>query len=351
MEKRIEPVQQSPCYCITGHGRSGTSLIAAMLQSGGLQIGSRLMGPHEGNVRGHFEDMDFYEFHVAVLGAQALGSEGFVLQPTVPVPGQFVPAARALVEARRVVGQPWGWKDPRSTLFLDFWRDLVPEARFLLLFRAPWEVVDSLFRRGDPVFHQKPSHAIKVWLNYNRAVIDFYDRFPEQCLLVESHAAAVAPHRLTEAIAAKFGDHFGTPMNLFDKALFLDDTTLHQRSVMGHFFPEALEMYAELRKRASLVHGVVDAAVLPGHGLAGQDGALQHWMDFRVMEKKVKHVQAELERVRSEVSRLQAEIQWMQGSRFWKLRRLWLRVKDLLCRPPATNLIATQDKPGLDEEN
>jgi O-antigen biosynthesis protein len=316
-------MEQPPCYCITGHGRSGTSMIAAMLQSGGLHIGSRLMGPYEGNPRGHFEDMDFYEFHVAVLTAQELGSEGYELQPTVPVPEQFVPAARALIEARRLTGRSWGWKDPRTTLFLDFWRGLVPEARFLLLFRAPWEVVDSMFRRGDAVFQRKPSHAVMVWLNYNRALIDFHDRFPEQCLLVEGHAAAVAPHCLTEAIAAKFGDHFGPLEDLFDKTLFQDNATSHRRSVLGHFFPESLEMYAELRKRARLVHGEAEAAVLPGPGLASKDWALQDWVDFRGMEKKWKHVQAELECARSEVSRLQGEIQ---------------------------QFIATQDRSGLDEK-
>src|SRR4051794_10400370 len=64
-----QPVEP-PCFAITGHHRSGTSLIASMLQTGGLDIGSRLFGPSEANKPGHFEDMDFLNFHVDALRAQ-----------------------------------------------------------------------------------------------------------------------------------------------------------------------------------------------------------------------------------------------------------------------------------------
>src|SRR5262249_52710151 len=186
-----------PCYCITGHGRSGTSFIAAMLQSAGLDIGERLMGPGAANVRGHFEDMDFFEFHVAVLKSHGYSDEGFVPARALPVQQQLVASARAIIERRRSAGRAWGWKEPRSTLFLDFWSAQVPELKFLLLFRRPWDVIDSLFRRGDPMLHQNPNHAVAVWLHYNQALIDLHDRFPDRCLLIESYAVARAPHRLT----------------------------------------------------------------------------------------------------------------------------------------------------------
>jgi O-antigen biosynthesis protein len=181
-----------PSYCITGHGRSGTSFIAAMLQTAGLDIGQRLMGPGEANPRGHFEDMDFHDFHVAVLKSHGFGDEGFIAMRPLHVQQQLVAVAQAIVQQRRQAGRPWGWKEPRSTLFLDFWREQVPELRFLLLFRRPWDVIDSLFRRGDPTFHKNPNLAVQVWLNYNQVIIDFHDRFPERCLLIESHAAARA---------------------------------------------------------------------------------------------------------------------------------------------------------------
>jgi hypothetical protein len=80
-------------------------------------------------------------------------------------------------------------------------------------------------------------------LDAHASLIDFHDRFPEKCLLVEGHAAAVTPHCLTEAIAARFGDHFDLLEDLCDNKLFQDDTTSHRRWVLGHFIPESLVMY------------------------------------------------------------------------------------------------------------
>jgi len=310
-----------------------------MLQSGGLHIGSQLMGPYEGNPRGHFEDMEFCEFHVAVLTALGLGSEGFVLQSRLLVNEQLAFQARKLIQLRREAGKPWGWKDPRSTLFLDFWREEIPEARFLFLFRAPWEVADSLYRRGDAVIVQNPRLAVEVWQNYNRTVLDFCNGFPERCLLIEGHAAAVAPHLLTEATAAKFGDYFGPIANLFERNLFRYDNTGHQRAVLAQLFPDALELYQELWNRAALVHTLPEEK---GHTeSSGMDlnWALHHWVECRATEKKVKGVLEEIEHMREEVNRLQAQVAWMEGSRFWRLRQLWLRAKHLLKWP------YKQDKP------
>jgi hypothetical protein len=47
--------------------RSGTSLISQWLSHCGLHLGERLLGPGIGNAEGHFEDLDFLEFHEQIL--------------------------------------------------------------------------------------------------------------------------------------------------------------------------------------------------------------------------------------------------------------------------------------------
>src|SRR5689334_5261895 len=93
--------------CITGMGRSGTSLFSSVLRSAGLDIGRRLLGAGAGNVRGHFEDLDFYEFHMGVLESQGIPDSGFTVQPHIPVQGQYLSRARGLVRERRRGGRPW----------------------------------------------------------------------------------------------------------------------------------------------------------------------------------------------------------------------------------------------------
>lgn len=62
---------------ITGMHRSGTSLTTSLLQSAGVFIGDRLLGNNLSNPKGHFEDLDFVEFHQQLLQAQGLSDEGW----------------------------------------------------------------------------------------------------------------------------------------------------------------------------------------------------------------------------------------------------------------------------------
>jgi hypothetical protein len=284
------------------------------LQKGGLDIGSRLVEASESNIRGHFEDSDFQQLHSAVLGALGLDPDGYVIQPAVRVVAAFVARARALIQTRRQAGHAWGWKDPRTTLFLDFWAELLPEACFLLLFRAPWEVADSLFRRGDAVLRRNPGLAVQVWLNYNRALLDFQARFPARCMIIESHAAAAAPERLMEAIATKFGDHFTPDADVFEPELFRHDSAGHARRLVGRLFPEALELYEQLRGRSVLVSPSSQQAGLP-EGAEEAEWALKYWADFRTVHMIAKRLEGKLEDARAEIARLEAKLE-EEGARW-----------------------------------
>ena len=180
----MENSPSNQCIIITGMHRSGTSLTASLLQNAGMEIGDRLMGATEWNPKGFFEDWDFVELHQAILSSQGIASEGWTKEKLVEVQGQYLATAQNLILARKNQ-LIWGWKDPRTTLFLDFWLKLIPQAKFIFVFRSPWEVVDSLFRRGDIIFDSNPNFAIEQWSIYNGAILDFYQRHQEQCLLLD----------------------------------------------------------------------------------------------------------------------------------------------------------------------
>jgi len=43
----------------------------------------------------------------------------------------------------------WGWKDPRSSITLPFWKSLIPGLKVVVCLRHPWEVAQSLNRRNN----------------------------------------------------------------------------------------------------------------------------------------------------------------------------------------------------------
>lgn len=59
--------KSSPLIIASMH-RSGSSLVASLLQSASLQIGERLMElARDNNIKGFFENLDFVEFHMELL--------------------------------------------------------------------------------------------------------------------------------------------------------------------------------------------------------------------------------------------------------------------------------------------
>ena len=103
---------------LAGMHRSGTSFTASILQSAGLDIGERLMASDTGNVKGHFEDGDFVEFHQNVLQSQGISVAGWTKQTRIQVQDRYLAEAAKLIKSRSK-SSLWGWKDPRTTLFLE----------------------------------------------------------------------------------------------------------------------------------------------------------------------------------------------------------------------------------------
>jgi hypothetical protein len=64
---------------------------------------------------------------------------------------------------------PWGWKEPRTTLLLPFWQELVPDLRYVICIRNPIEVAHSLARRNGFA----PPRAIDLWMRYTSAALAY----------------------------------------------------------------------------------------------------------------------------------------------------------------------------------
>ena len=244
-------LEHSSPLIITSMHRSGSSLTTSFLQSAGLHVGRQLMGGNQSNLKGYFENLDFLNFHKAVLRSHEITDKGWTLQESIEVDDRFVEAAKEIVE-RNAIAPNWGWKEPRTTLFLDFWGNRLPKAQFLFIYRAPWEVVDSLYRRReDKPFQRNPDLAVKLWLHYNRQILSFYDRFPHRCLLTSIYSIIESPSQYVGAINQKFDRDLHAPnCELYDPNLLsIQSSEEYRASLIHHDFPEAIQLYRELDAR------------------------------------------------------------------------------------------------------
>ena len=271
---------------VCGMHRSGTSLTASLFHAAGVRLGDQLLGVNHGNDRGHYEDLGIYEFHRTALRSQGLGTEGFVAAGTVAVPESLQPVGRRLVAERDRQGGVWGWKEPRTVLFLDYWEAILPRARYVFVFRRPWEVVDSLFRRGDETFAANPAFAAEVWLHYNRTILDFVRRHDDRCLVVELDQVAADPEGLFAAVRTRLRIDLAAPPARYEAGLLVrDDEPRHERAIRASL-PEAYDVYLQLCALAG-TRSAMETAGPHGDCVAGlARGLVEEWRHARRSEAR-----------------------------------------------------------------
>jgi hypothetical protein len=159
-------------------GRSGTSLTTALIGLMGVDLGpsERMLAavPND-NARGYWEQREIYEVNEEVLATFG----GTWARPPVLPPGwersPELAAARhraqdLLTEFFGTCQRRWAWKDPRTSVTLPFWRDLIGEMDYVLCVRNPADVAASLVTRGIDGLDSK--EAVALWCHYTRAAFD-----------------------------------------------------------------------------------------------------------------------------------------------------------------------------------
>jgi hypothetical protein len=266
------PDRSSGPLVICGMHRSGTSLTASLFGGAGVKLGDRLLGPNVTNALGHFEDVGFLEFHMRALHSLGFNYEGYVTRPLPRLAAEFTREAEEIITDRSAGGELWGWKEPRTTLFLDFWDELLPDARYAFVFRNPWDVADSLFRRGDAAFIVDPRLAIEIWVAYNRRIVEFVTRHPTRCVVFEISRLIAEPNHVFELVRSKLQVPLDSPPEYFRNDLFGRECNRHGAAVVRALMPEAHDVYRLLRHvagepTAEEAEPAADAASLAGYAV------------------------------------------------------------------------------------
>lgn len=179
--------------CVLGMHRSGTSTITRALNLLGAYIGNEtdLVPPAPDNPEGFWERQDIVDLDDKILHYLKMpydtnfppSVDWFRSENMKPYRNEALRLLESCFSGRKL----WAWKDPRTTVLFDFWKDVVRElgAELVCFFavRNPLDVAKSLEKRNLI----PPDRAYAIWFNYNicglMAVADVptifisYDRF------------------------------------------------------------------------------------------------------------------------------------------------------------------------------
>lgn len=138
----------------------------------GLHLGDpqRLLAARPDNPQGFWENLDFVTLDDRILArmgcAWDLPPENSIDPSTcASLVGEFRNAAEACAAsaARGAANGAWGWKDPRGSLLIPFWRALLPSLKVVVCLRDPQEVAASLSKRNG----FSGQLGLHLWARYN----------------------------------------------------------------------------------------------------------------------------------------------------------------------------------------
>lgn len=198
---------------VAGMHRSGTSLMTRLLVDGGWHPGEDLLSSESEE---YLEDASFVAIHRDWLSRSLPIGEGHrdwgLSSGGPPDPALLLdagPTVHRFCTARSRQRQRWVAKDPRASLFLDHWAEH-SDVRFVLVYRAVWDAVDSAIRLGHGPFCADPSQLRRAWVQYNRNLLDFAARRRDRCTVVSAESLAADPAAVWKMLATGVGME-GTP--------------------------------------------------------------------------------------------------------------------------------------------
>lgn len=183
----------SRAVCILGMHRSGTSMVSRSLNLLGVNLGEKtnLVGKGKHNQKG------FWEYRKITRTQESLLRE-FGHNWSIPksLPRNwwrrkkikpYLKKLEEIVETDFKDAKLWGWKDPRNSLTLPIWKDILSKRNvdlsYVIVVRNPLDVAASLKARNKFSYQ----HSFKLWRLYtlsallgtyrNKRVIVIYDDF------------------------------------------------------------------------------------------------------------------------------------------------------------------------------
>ncbi len=220
--------------CITGMHRSGTSLTTSWLQKCGLVIADGpVIPPYPDNPKGFFEDIAFVQLHARSIQRRQRRTCGWKITPTdsLMFSATETNTAMQLVATRQARYPVWGWKDPRSILFLSQWKQLIPSLKVIIVWRPAAEVVYSLVSRWRRHPSRRawigPSKAIQMWRRHNSLACQYADTHRRDTLVVPvSHLI-----QYDRSVLNQLNERFNAQLtyvsidNIYDRKLMHGDQT------------------------------------------------------------------------------------------------------------------------------
>jgi hypothetical protein len=170
---------------IVGMHRSGTSMVAGVLEALGVNFGPReeLLPANHANLTGYYENLRVLHINDALTAANGLHWRTLpVISSLRKVEGiqEYIQSVEAVAKSFET-SSIWGVKDPRLSFFMPYWKAVVPTASVIVCVRRPEAVARSLNVRNELSL----AYGSALWELYTLAALKNSRRMPRVALIYE----------------------------------------------------------------------------------------------------------------------------------------------------------------------
>ena len=159
---------------VAGMHRSGTSAMARLLSLSGATLPERVMAPADDNPAGFWEPWEMVALNDRILASlESSWDDVFALGAAAraaAVKSTFLGEARALVRANYGAADLLVIKDPRTSVLVPFWHEVLTDKGvkpvFVIMVRNPLAVAQSLAKRNG----YSVQKSVLLWTSYMLAV-------------------------------------------------------------------------------------------------------------------------------------------------------------------------------------
>lgn len=214
---------------VLGMHRSGTSAITRSLQVLGVGLGHSMLPARDYNAKGFWEDTDIYNLNIEMLNAINSDWDHIRLLQTNDVEQLkhqgYIKKAIDLLQQKVANVASFGFKDPRTTKLMPFWKQVFIElqwdVRYVFASRHPSSIVDSLSKRN--AFDAEKSYLL--WLSYTLEGLQHI--LNSSCVVVDYDELMQAPEHQLQRMATGLELQIDEQELLVYRQQFLDTKLRH----------------------------------------------------------------------------------------------------------------------------
>jgi len=150
---------------ITGCARSGTSLVAGIINQRGA-FGGQMSGPTSSNAKGMFENAkirnDIVKPYYRSLNVDPLGQFPLPDISNLPIPSNWEQRIRQVILDQGYKDGPWMYKGAKMCQHWPVWNYAFPDAKWIIVRRKTPDIINSCMRTGFMRAFVNPSNQRHV---------------------------------------------------------------------------------------------------------------------------------------------------------------------------------------------